>query len=890
MKEIDFQKIEKKWQKLWEDKKIFEANPDKKKKFFLNAPYPYMNASPHVGHLYTYMRMEALARYKRLKGYNVLFPQGWHCTGSPIVAAARRVKEGEKTQIKSLKEQGFSDKEIKKFEDPIYWTEIFPKIWERAFAKIGMSIDKRRSFITTSLNPYYDKFVKWQFNKLKEKGLVEKGIHPVVWDPKTNMPVGDHDRIEGEGETPQEFILVKHKLDNGKFVISATLRQDTILGITNLYVNPNFEYLEIEINKESWILGEKAVKRLQEQDRKLKIKGKIKGIDLIGKKTEEVNGHKVLILPATFLDEEFGTGLVHSVPSDSADDLIALLDLQKDEKTIKKYHLNEKEVKSIKPIPVLDTPELGNVPAEVMLKKYNVKSQNEREKLDKIKKELYKLSFYSATFNEKYKNFFSKNLHGKKVSEGKDLIKKELLERKWIDIYYQLTGKVVSRSLSECIVKIVADQWFIKYGNEEWKKKAHEALKELKLYPEIVREQFTYTINWLNDWACTREYGLGTKLPFDEKWLIESLSDSTIYMAYYTIAHLIKEIKINEINDEFFDYIFLNKNTKPKIKNIDKLKTEFEYWYPFDLRNSGKDLIQNHLTFCIFSHTAIFPKKYWPKGIGVNGWVRVEGQKMSKSLGNVIPIEEMVEKFGADSSRLTILNGGEGLDDPNWDSEFAKSLQLKFIQIYEIISNFYNKGRKDKNNLDRLVQSKSNSLIKEISLPMDETCFRTAIQKIFFSYWKLIRDYLRNTENNPNKDVFNNLSESFIIMLSPFCPHLSEELWEKIGNKPFVSLAKWPEADESKINPELEKAQATLENTLSDISNIIKIIKEKQGASPSTIYLYVIPSELSFYPADLIEKRTGFPVKVFAVNDKSKHDPENKAKKTKPGKPGIYIK
>lgn len=883
MAELDFAKIEKKWQKKWEEEKAFEANADKKKKkFFGNAPYPYMNAIPHIGHFYTYMRIEALARYKRLKGYNVLFPQAWHCTGSPIVAAAKRIKEGEKGQVQSLREQGFSNVEIKKFENPEYWTKVFPKIWREAFRLMGISYDDRREFITTELNPYYDRFVKWQFNKLKDKGLIEKGEHPVVWDPKTNMPVGDHDRIEGEGETPQEFLLIKHKLDEGRFVISATLRQDTILGITNLYVNPGIEYLEVGVNNEKWILGESAVERLKEQDFELKVIRKIKGSELIGKKTEEVDGHKILILPATFLDPKFGTGLVHSVPSDSADDLIALWDLQKDDAMIKKYNLNAKEVKNIKPIPVLDTPGYGQIPAEAMLKKYNIKSQNEREKLEKIKKELYKLSFHTSTFNEKYKDFFSKNLYGKKVSEGKDIIKKELIEKGWVVPYYELTGRVVSRSLTECIVKIVGDQWFIKYGDKEWKKKAHEALKNLKLYPEISREQFSYTIDWLNDWACTREYGLGTRLPFDEKWLIESLSDSTVYMAYYTIAHLIKEIPIGKINDEFFDYVFLNKGKKPKIRNIDKLKEEFEYWYPFDIRNSGKDLIQNHLTFCLFNHAAIFPKKYWPKGIGVNGWVRVEGQKMSKSLGNMIPLKEMAKKFGSDTSRLTILSGGESLDDPNWDNNFAKMVQVRLQNLHEFSTKNYNKGRSDRKQIDNWMDSELNKIIKESEDFMEKTLFRSAIQKVYFDLQSRLRWYLRRTEE-PNKQVMNRITETQILLLSPFTPFTCEEIWERIGKKGFICSAEWPKMKDVSFKGN----EALVEKILEDIKSILRIIKIK----PKSVYLYVVPSEKL-----LIEETKGFlsrelelSVKVYAVNDKDKHDPERKSRKAKPGKPGIYV-
>src|SRR3989344_1349860 len=221
---IDWQQIQQKWQEKWLKEKVFEPVVDKsKKKFFLNTPYPYVNSILHIGHLYTYMRTEVFARYKRMQGYNVLFPQAWHATGSPIVSSAKRVKEKEPKQLKILKEIGIPDKEIKKFENPEYWIEFFrPKAVED-FKSMGMSIDWRREFITTSLNPHYDKFIRWQFNKLKEGNYIIKGKFPVVWDPVENCAIGDHDRAEGEGETPQEFLLIKHKLGERKFIVSSTL-------------------------------------------------------------------------------------------------------------------------------------------------------------------------------------------------------------------------------------------------------------------------------------------------------------------------------------------------------------------------------------------------------------------------------------------------------------------------------------------------------------------------------------------------------------------------------------------------------------------------------------------------------------------------------------------
>ena len=110
---LNTQKIEKKWQERWEEAKVFEADAmPGKKKFFCTFPCPYINAYPHIGHLYTIMRVEAFARYKRLHGYNVIFPQAWHATGSPIIAAAKRVQEREEKQIQMMKDMGISKEEL----------------------------------------------------------------------------------------------------------------------------------------------------------------------------------------------------------------------------------------------------------------------------------------------------------------------------------------------------------------------------------------------------------------------------------------------------------------------------------------------------------------------------------------------------------------------------------------------------------------------------------------------------------------------------------------------------------------------------------------------------------------------------------------------------------
>lgn len=162
---------------------------------------------------------------------------------------------------------------------------------------------------------------------------------------------------------------------------------------------------------------------------------------------------------------------------------------------------------------------------------------------------------------------------------------------------------------------------------------------------------------------CSRTYGLGTKLPWDENWLVESLSDSTIYMSYYTIAHMLQGgtldgsngsplgIKPEECTREFFDAVFLGKEPSAACAvskdNLAKLRNEFLYWYPMDMRVSGKDLIGNHLTYCMYNHAAIFPEKHWPRSIRANGHLMLNNKKMSKSTGNFLTLVQAIGETAA---------------------------------------------------------------------------------------------------------------------------------------------------------------------------------------------------------------------------------------------------
>ncbi|MBN1502753.1 leucine--tRNA ligase [Candidatus Woesearchaeota archaeon] len=826
---MNWKKIEEKWVKKWQEAKIFEYRPDKRKKSFVTFPYPYINLFPHIGHFYSLMRVETYARYRRMTDHNVLFAQAWHCTGSPIINAARRVSDGEEKQISTLRQMGFNEEQIEKFKEPKQWIKIFSKGWQDDLTDAGLSIDWRRNFITTSLNPHYSKFIEWQFRTLKKKGYVIKGKKPVIWCPRENMPIGDHSRVAGEGETPQEYTLLKFKFEDA-YIVCASLRPETIYGQTNLWVDPKVEYVKIRVDdKENWICSKECADKLKLQDKKVEEIGKVNGGEIIGKYAYAPGIDKeLIILPSSFCNPDIGSGIVTSVPSDAPDDYMGLTDLQNSKEECEKYGLNWEDIKKIEVIPIIKTKEWGDMAGVKICLDRKIKNQKERAKLEEARKIIYKAGYHTGIMTKN-----SGGYAGMKVEVAKEKIKSKLIKEGRADVMYEPTGKVICRCLTEAKVKIVSDQWFLAYGNNEWKKLAHKCLNRMNLYPEKVRPQFDYVLDWLDDWACTHESetDLGTPLPWDKKWVIESLSDSTIYMAYYTISHKIKDIDIEKIDDNFFDYVFLGKNKdKSKVgkKLLEELREEFLYWYPMDFRNTGKDLIQNHMSFCIFNHTAIFPEKHWPESYGLNGWVTVDGQKMSKSLGNVIPVRVMVSEFGADASRFTVLSGGEGLDDANWDTELARAMKDKLTQLINFAGQYYNRGIYEKRTIDRWMLSQINLSIKDTTKCMEQTMFRSALQRAYFDMQRIMRWYLRRTAEKPNKEIMNKAIETQVLLLAPFIPFTGEEVWSTIGKKGFICGASWPKYDKNAVDKELDVLEKTIENVVYDINEVLKLIKIKK--------------------------------------------------------------
>lgn len=874
-------------------------------KFFGNMPYPYMNGALHLGHAFTLSKVEFTTAFERLNGKRVLFPMGFHCTGMPICASADRLsreiemfgpnfdvpeeKEEEvevevktpnaredvtkhsgkkskaaaktaavKYQFQIMESLGVPRTEIHKFADAKYWLSYFPPLCQRDCTEFGLGIDWRRSFITTDVNPYYDSFVRWQVNHLHDSGKIKFGERYTVYSIKDGQPCMDHDRKSGEGVGPQEYTGIKMEvlefpeaarkalqsidLSNKKVcMIAATLRPETMYGQTNCYVGPNITYgiYESNVPNELFICTRRAAnnmayQKLSKERGVVSELGTIKGQDLIGALVNApLSVHKqVYVLPMETVLATKGTGVVTSVPSDSPDDFATLTELRKKAEF---YHLNPEWMK-YEAVPIIRTPSYGDMCAEFLCKKLKIQSPKDVKQLAQAKELAYKECFYQGTM-------IIGKYSGEKVETAKPKVRKELIDQGLAFVYNEPEGQVISRSGDDCIVAL-CDQWFLDYGEASWKAVTEKALDRLNTFSPEVRNGFLKTLDWLSQWACARSYGLGTRLPWDPQFLVESLTDSTIYMAYYTICHLLHSdvygkvpgalnIKPEQMTPEVWDHVFRQapkpKNTSISDEALARLCREFQYFYPFDIRASGKDLVPNHLTFCLYTHTAIFDEKYWPKGIRANGHLLMNGEKMSKSTGNFMTLHEATKKFGADATRLALADAGDTVDDANFEEALANSAILRLYTqeawCKEMMENLDNLRTGPYNFHDKVFENEINQLIESSREAFSATLFKAALKSCFYDLQNA-RDWYREVtaDRKMHRDLVCRWIETQVLLLATFAPHWSEHIWLSTLKKPqsiHVS-GRFPQVS-SPVN-------TALSNSLLYIRTLSRVIREAEAA------------------------------------------------------------
>ncbi|KAJ0409575.1 hypothetical protein ATCC90586_010086 [Pythium insidiosum] len=915
--------IEQRVRKEWEDAKVFEAGVDPSKpKYLVTFPYPYMNGFLHVGHLFTITKVEFASRYHRLKGENVLFPFGLHCTGMPIQAAANKLKnelevfgfppdfssadaaeasqpakveakpagapenkaKGKKSkaaaktggaarQYNILQMSNIPEDEIPAFSDPLHWLRYFPPAAIEDLQRIGANVDWRRSFITTDVNPFYDAFIRWQLNLLNARGRISRGKRPNVYSILDGQICADHDRASGEGVNPQEYTIVKLRVQEpfpeklqplaGKkvYLAPATLRPETMYGQTNCFVLPDGDYGAFIVNdaEDVFIMSRRAAKNLAHQEFS-RVWGKeeclleLKGWDLLGLPLSAPNAafETVYTLPLLTISMGKGTGVVTSVPSDAPDDYAALRDLKQKAAFREKYNIADHMVLPFDVVPIIEIPGFGDKAAVKVCDDLKIASQNDKDKLAKAKELVYLKGFYEGVL-------LVGSQKGKKVCDAKPLVRQELLDSGDAIPYWEPESTVMSRTGDECVVAHL-DQWYLTYGADDWKARVMEHVsnsEKFESYNPVALGEYQATLEWLKEWAPCRQAGLGTKLPWDPQFVVESLSDSTIYMAYYTIAHHLQGnldgsvrgphgIEPEQMTEQVFTYIFLRgpaptDSTIP-LSVLDQMRAEFEYWYPVDVRASGKDLIRNHLTMSLYNHAEIWrddPSK-WPRSFFTNGHVQINGKKMSKSTGNFFTVKECASEFGADATRFACADAGDGMDDANFALETCKMAILRLTTEEEWIKKVLEEKEKLRtgalNFTDQVFMHQMSHYINETAKYFDRMQWREGLHTGFFEF-QIARDSYRDicsrSEMPMHREVIERFLEAQTIMLAPITPHFCEHLWKLLGKSGFVSTARWPQAFD--VDYSLLRAADFLSKTMRSFREALtkgSAKKKGKGAAP----------------------------------------------------------
>lgn len=807
-----------KWQKRWSEERVFQPDAKGGGKFFLAPAFPYPNSPQHIGHGRTYTTTDIYARYLRMKGKNVLFPMAFHVTGTPILAMAKRIAEKDREILEIFEKiYGIPASVSDTLTDPKELVAYFSREIEQGMKEMGYSIDWRRKFY--SYDAQFNQFIRWQFAKLNNAGYIKKGEHPVPWCPVGQTAIGAHDTKGDLDPQIEETTGVLFPFEDG-FLVCSTYRPETIYGVTNIWVNPEAMYVRASDGKRKYYVAKDALQSLSMQLPGLEAESEIIAKALLGMEaTNPATGEKVPIFSATFVDPKHGTGVVMSVPAHAPYDYLALRDANL---------LDKVKMKA-----VLKLEGFGEFPAKELAERMGVANQHD-PKAEEATSELYKKEAHTG-------KMAVGEFSGMKGGEAKEKIREKMFaDGTALRLYEIQNGPIYSRYGGLVGVKIVQDQWFIDYGDEKWKASARECLSSTRILPEKTRKEYEYTLEWLKEKACTRSAGLGTRFPFDESKMIEALSDSTIYMAYYTIAHIAQKMKPEQLTEQLFDYVFLGKGSVAGLPpEGEEMRKQFSYWYPLDSRHSATDLVHNHLTYFIFNHVGIFSREHWPKQIITNGFVLMEGKKMSKSMGNIVPIRAAMKEFGADTIRFLVVSGADLSSDTDFNRpavEGVISRMRYFTSLMEKYASAPDSGQKDL--ADRWILSRMHKRCVIAPKMYENFQLRELSLELFYNTFNDLQWYLRRAEKPKLREFF----EIWVPLMAPFMPHQCEEMWSALGKKhyvqdaPFVSVASLPTGDSGKVDGKLEEAEDYILRVKDDVSSILKLLKKEK---PAKIELFV---------------------------------------------------
>jgi len=771
-----FQEIESKWQEFWEKKGFFKTDLESDlEKFYCLMMFPYPSSELHVGHGRNYIIGDVVARYKRMKGFNVLTPMGWDAFGLPAENQA-----------------------IKHNIPPREWTLQNIRTIKRQFRNWGVCYDWDRE--VTSCEPEYYKWTQWLFLKLYKKGLAYKKKATVNWCFSCQTVLANEqvisDKCERCGaevtykELEQWFFkvteyaqkllddlkLLRHWPERVKImqqnwigrsegcminfkVVGAdieiecfTTRVDTLFGATYLVLAPEHPQVN-ELISDSPDKGmiESFIEKVRRQNLTERFSQDFEKEGMFAGKfaINSVNNEEIPIWISNYVLMEYGTGAIMSVPAHD----------QRDFEFAKKHNLSIKVV--IKP-------------EDKGLNSENIKQAFENEGI----------MVNSGEFN------------GLDSEKGKDKVA-DYLERKGYgrkEVQYRLRDWLISRQRywGAPIPMIYCDKCGIVPVPEE---DLPVLLPENVEFKPTGESPLKYVGNFVNV-SCPK-CGRDAKREVDT---MDTFVDSSWY---------------------FLRYISPDDNDKPFDKRL------VDEWLPVDQYIGGIEHAILHLLYSRFIVKALYDMNLISfkepfKNLFTQGMVIKDGAKMSKSKGNVVNPDKLIQKYGADTVRLYTLFIGPPEKDAEWDDKAVEGAWRFLNRVWRLVTQYTeNRVQKTEDSeedeeLIKQLQRKTHETIKKVTEDIEKNFhFNTAIAAIMelvnlvSSFAKASEDKQSSCQNyggqaklKVQRKVLKEAMEIVVILLSPFVPHICEELWRKLGHENSILEGIWPGYEEEALEKE----------------------------------------------------------------------------------------
>lgn len=834
MIEYNPQKIEKKWQERWEKDKIFQVKEDpKKEKYYVLEMYPYPSASLHMGHLRNYSIGDAFARYKRLRGFNVLYPMGYDSFGLPAENAA-----------------------IDHGANPEKWTDSNIEAIKKQQKLIGLSYDWTRQLHSHDMNYYM--FDQWLFLKFFEKELAYREDSYVNWCPGCNTVLAN-EQVQGgkcwrcNNEVEQKFLrqwflkirdyadellegldsvfwpekvkvmqrnwigrsegsIIKFPIvGEDRSIDIFTTRPDTVYGVTFMVFAPEHPWVK------EWVKGtdyeaqyEKLYEEVMKQntfertDLDVEKKGMFIGKSAVNPLTKE----EVPVYVSNFVIYEYGAGAIMAVPGHD----------QRDFEFAKEYKI---------PIKLVIQPFDYEINVEKMTRAYEgdgtlvnsdeFDGMENRSAINAITEKLDKMGMGNVTVNYKLRNW---------------LISRQ---RYWgcpIPIIYCDDCGTLPVPYQNLPVELPKDVEFTGKGNPLETSESFVNVKCPKCGKPSKRETDTMDTFVDSSWYFIKfcDPKNSEVVPY-RKDIVDYWMNVDQYIGgiEHAIMHLLYARFFTKVSRDIglhsFDEPFKRLLTQGMINKA----------HPYCSKcNAFAVKAEMNNKECQRCGT-----EYLLKSV-----------KMSKSLGNTIDPNKIMNEYGADAARFFILFGASPESGLEW-SEEGVGFAYKFIKnTFLLLASPIDIVRKEKTIQDVLISYLLNKTIKEVEEYLDKIAIRNAVNSIIQFTSELNKYKLEGV----NKDIFDECREKLTSMLHPIAPHITEEIWEIMGRKKYLSLAPWPKYDKDQLSAENDFKWKLLNNTIDDIKSIKTVMKTEKLTNITIIIAAEWKSKFYNVVMSLIEK------------------------------------